>query len=92
MLPSKDLLGRYTSAGGVNTYQARGCSLQRLRAGQPGADQPRGRRDRLVRHVLPDTFPIGCIPALIPPPADGWPTFGTDGVVPVNGPLPQADR
>jgi hypothetical protein len=33
-----------------------------------------------------DTFPIGRIPALIPATwQNGWPTFGTNGVVPVNG-------
>ena len=33
-----------------------------------------------------DTFPIGRIPALIPATwSDGWPTFGNNGVVPVNG-------
>lgn len=33
-----------------------------------------------------DTFPIGRIPALIPATwTDGWPTFGNNGVVPVNG-------
>src|SRR5690606_6433005 len=34
-----------------------------------------------------DTFPIGRVPALIPATwgADGWPVFGNNGRVPVNG-------
>src|SRR5690606_24335688 len=33
-----------------------------------------------------DTFPIGRIPALIPATwSEGWPTFGDNGEVPVNG-------
>ncbi|MGI5522405.1 glycoside hydrolase family 43 protein [Micromonospora sp. CA-259024] len=87
MLRSKDLLGRYTSAGGVNTYEARGVlnsngfaqgSLVPISRAGGGTDW----HGMFFR----DTFPIGRIPALIPATwRDGWPTFGTNGVVPVNG-------
>ncbi|WP_307846975.1 glycoside hydrolase 43 family protein [Micromonospora sp. D93] len=87
MFRSKDLLGRYTSAGGVNTYEARGVlnsngfaqgSLVPISRAGGGTDW----HSMFFR----DTFPIGRIPALIPATwQDGWPTFGTNGVVPVNG-------
>lgn len=87
MFRSKDLLGRYTSAGGVNTYEARGVlnsngfaqgSLVPISRAGGGTDW----HGMFFR----DTFPIGRIPALIPATwQNGWPTFGTDGVVPVNG-------
>ncbi|RAO36561.1 Non-reducing end alpha-L-arabinofuranosidase [Micromonospora noduli] len=87
MFRSKDLLGRYTSAGGVNTYEARGVlnsngfaqgSLVPISRAGGGTDW----HGMFFR----DTFPIGRIPALIPATwQNGWPTFGTNGVVPVNG-------
>ncbi|WP_326559311.1 family 43 glycosylhydrolase [Micromonospora sp. NBC_01796] len=87
MLRSRELLGRYTSAGGVNTYEARGVlnsngfaqgSLVPI-ARDGGATDWHGMFFR-------DTFPTGRIPALIPATwQDGWPTFGANGVVPVNG-------
>ncbi|RIV41173.1 glycoside hydrolase family 43 protein [Micromonospora radicis] len=87
MLRSPELLGRHTSAGGVNTYEARGVlnsngfaqgSLVPI-AGADGATNWYGMFFR-------DTFPIGRIPALIPATwSGGWPTFGTNGVVPVEG-------
>ncbi|SCF06331.1 Carbohydrate binding domain-containing protein [Micromonospora haikouensis] len=87
MFRSKDLLGRYTSAGGVNTYEARGVlnsngfaqgSLVPVARAGGGTDW----HGMFFR----DTFPIGRIPALIPATwSDGWPTFGNNGVVPVDG-------
>ncbi|WP_258401873.1 glycoside hydrolase family 43 protein [Micromonospora noduli] len=87
MFRSKNLLGRYTSAGGVNTYEARGVlnsngfaqgSLVPISRAGGGTDW----HGMFFR----DTFPIGRIPALIPATwQNGWPTFGTNGVVPVNG-------
>ncbi|WP_406067820.1 glycoside hydrolase 43 family protein [Micromonospora sp. NBC_01638] len=87
MLRSKELLGRYTSAGGVNTYEARGVLNSNGFA--QGSLVPISREDgRTDWHGMffRDTFPIGRVPALIPAVwRDGWPTFGTNGVVPVNG-------
>ncbi|MEO3773349.1 glycoside hydrolase 43 family protein [Micromonospora sp. B9E7] len=87
MFRSKDLLGRYTSAGGVNTYEARGVLNSNGFA--QGSLVPISREDgRTDWHGMffRDTFPIGRIPALIPATwQNGWPTFGTNGVVPVNG-------
>ncbi|GGM51917.1 endo-1,4-beta-xylanase [Micromonospora sonchi] len=87
MLRSPELLGRYTSPGGVNTYEARGVlnsngfaqgSLVPISRSGGGTDW--------YGMFFRDTFPIGRIPALIPATwRDGWPTFGTDGVVPVEG-------
>ena len=87
MFRSKELLGRYASAGGVNTYEARGVlnsngfaqgSLVPISRAGGGTDW--------YGMFFRDTFPIGRIPALIPATwQDGWPTFGTNGVVPVSG-------
>ncbi|WP_123604774.1 family 43 glycosylhydrolase [Micromonospora sp. Llam0] len=87
MFRSTELLGRHTSAGGVNTYEARGVlnsngfaqgSLIPIAAADGGTDW----HGMFFR----DTFPIGRIPALIPATwSDGWPVFGTNGVVPVGG-------
>lgn len=87
MLRSKNLLGRYTSAGGVNTYEARGVlnSNGFAQGSLVPISRPDGRTD-WHGMFFRDTFPIGRIPALIPATwQDGWPTFGTNGVVPVNG-------
>ncbi|TDC02120.1 glycosyl hydrolase 43 family protein [Micromonospora fluostatini] len=88
MLRSPELLGRHTSEGGVNTYEARGVLNSNGFA--QGSLVPIAREDgRTDWHGMffRDTFPIGRIPALIPATwsEDGWPTFGTDGVVPVEG-------
>ncbi|EEP73046.1 extracellular exo-xylanase [Micromonospora sp. ATCC 39149] len=87
MLRSKDLLGRYTSAGGVNTYEARGVLNSNGFA--QGSLVPVSRADGGTDWhgmFFRDTFPIGRIPALIPATwSDGWPTFGNNGVVPVDG-------
>ncbi|WP_309244234.1 glycoside hydrolase family 43 protein [Micromonospora parastrephiae] len=87
MFRSKNLLGRYTSAGGVNTYEARGVlnSNGFAQGSLVPISRPGGGTD-WHGMFFRDTFPIGRIPALIPATwQDGWPTFGTDGVVPVNG-------
>ncbi|WP_223256662.1 glycoside hydrolase family 43 protein [Micromonospora endophytica] len=86
MLRSPELLGRHTS-GGVNTYEARGVlnsngfaqgSLVPIARDGGGTDW----HGMFFR----DTFPIGRIPALIPATwRDGWPTFGNNGSVPVEG-------
>ncbi|WP_309231977.1 glycoside hydrolase 43 family protein [Micromonospora tarensis] len=74
MFRSKDLLGRYTSAGGVNTYEARGVLNSNGFA--QGSLVPISRADgRTDWHGMffRDTFPIGRIPALIPATwQDGW--------------------
>ncbi|MEV0157404.1 family 43 glycosylhydrolase [Micromonospora sp. NPDC050686] len=87
MFRSRELLGRYTSAGGVNTYEARGVLNSNGFA--QGSLVPTSRPDGGTDWhgmFFRDTFPIGRIPALIPATwQDGWPTFGTNGVVPVDG-------
>ncbi|WP_240642076.1 family 43 glycosylhydrolase [Microbacterium sulfonylureivorans] len=84
---SDELLGRYATADGSNPYEAKGVlnsngfaqgSLVPI-AGEDGTTDWSGMFFR-------DTFPIGRIPALIPATwSDGWPTFGNNGSVPVNG-------
>lgn len=84
---SDNLLGRYTSSDGANTYEAKGVlnsngfaqgSLVPV-AGEGGATNWWGMFFR-------DNFPIGRIPGLIPATwSDGWPTFGNNGAVPLNG-------
>ncbi|MGC5307487.1 family 43 glycosylhydrolase [Micromonospora zamorensis] len=87
MFRSKDLLGRYTSAGGVNTYEARGVlNSNGFAQGSLVPISREGGRTDWHGMFFRDTFPIGRIPALIPATwQNGWPTFGTNGVVPVNG-------
>ncbi|MEU8196679.1 family 43 glycosylhydrolase [Microbispora amethystogenes] len=87
MFRSKDLLGRYTSADGTNTYEARGVlnsngfaqgSLVPISRAGGGTDW--------YGMFFRDNFPIGRTPALIPATwQDGWPVFGNNGVVPVGG-------
>lgn len=88
---SDNLLGRYTSSDGTNSYEAKGVlnsngfaqgSLVPI-AGEDGATNWWGMFFR-------DNFPIGRIPALIPATwSDGWPTFGNNGSVPLNGVFPK---
>lgn len=87
MFRSPDLLGRYTSAGGVNTYEARGVlNSNGFAQGSLVPIARQGGGTDWYGMFFRDTFPIGRIPALIPATwQDGWPTFGTNGVVPVNG-------
>jgi beta-xylosidase len=84
---SDELLGRYATEDGSNPYEAKGVlnsngfaqgSLVPI-AAQDGSTDWSGMFFR-------DTFPTGRIPALIPATwSDGWPTFGNNGAVPVNG-------
>ncbi|WP_218671506.1 glycoside hydrolase 43 family protein [Microbispora sp. GKU 823] len=87
MFRSKDLLGRYTSADGSNTYEARGVLNSNGFA--QGSLVPISREDGgtdWYGMFFRDNFPIGRTPALIPATwQDGWPTFGNNGVVPVEG-------
>ncbi|WP_431882434.1 family 43 glycosylhydrolase [Micromonospora gifhornensis] len=87
MLRSPELLGRHTAPGGVNTWQARGVlnSNGFAQGSLVPIARPGGATD-WYGMFFRDTFPIGRIPALIPATwSDGWPTFGTNGVVPVEG-------
>ncbi|SIR89650.1 family 43 glycosylhydrolase [Micromonospora avicenniae] len=87
MFRSRDLLGRYTSAGGVNTYEARGVlNSNGFAQGSLVPISREGGGTDWYGMFFRDTFPIGRIPALIPATwQDGWPTFGNNGVVPVDG-------
>lgn len=84
---SDELLGRYSTADGSNPYEARGALNSNGFA--QGSLVPISREDGGTDWwgmFFRDTFPIGRIPALIPATwADGWPTFGNGGSVPVNG-------
>ena len=66
MFRSKDLLGRYTSAGGVNTYEARGVLNSNGFAQGSLVPIAGGRRHRLVRHVLPRHVPDRAHPGAHP--------------------------
>ncbi|MDH6182169.1 beta-xylosidase/putative cell wall-binding protein [Microbacteriaceae bacterium SG_E_30_P1] len=82
---STDLLGRldptpapYESRGVLNSNGFAQGSLVPV-TGEDGELDWHG-------YFFRDTFPIGRVPALIPATwSDGWPTFGNNGVVPVNG-------
>ncbi|MEV6815694.1 family 43 glycosylhydrolase [Micromonospora sp. NPDC051296] len=87
MLRSPELLGRYTSVGGVNTYEARGVlNSNGFAQGSLVPISRAGGETDWYGMFFRDTFPIGRIPALIPATwQNGWPTFGNNGVVPVEG-------
>lgn len=84
---SDHLLGRYATADGSNPYEAKGVLNSNGFA--QGSLVPVEKDGDLVYWGMffRDTFPIGRIPALIPATwgADGWPVFGDNGSVPVNG-------
>ncbi|MCR2812420.1 glycoside hydrolase 43 family protein [Microbacterium sp. zg.Y1084] len=84
---SDELLGRYATEDGSNPYEARGVLNSNGFA--QGSLVPIEQDGDLTYWGMffRDTFPIGRIPALIPATwgADGWPTFGNAGSVPVNG-------
>jgi beta-xylosidase len=88
---SRELLGRFASADGSTTYEARGVLDSNGFA--QGSLVPIPREDGTTDWhgmFFRDTFPTGRIPALIPATwSDGWPTFGTNGSVPVNGVFPK---
>ncbi len=83
MFRSKDLLGRYTAAGGVNNYEIK-AALNSDGFAQ-GSLVPIARTDGQTDwygYFFRDTYPVGRIPGLIPATwQDGWPTFGNNGVV-----------
>ncbi|WP_211590590.1 family 43 glycosylhydrolase [Microbispora sp. H11081] len=91
MFRSKDLLGRYTSVDGSNTYEARGVlNSNGFAQGSLVPISRAGGATDWYGMFFRDTFPIGRIPALIPATwQDGWPTFGGNGVVPVDGTFPK---
>ncbi|MBO0979648.1 carbohydrate binding domain-containing protein [Microbacterium sp. SD291] len=81
MFRSTDLLGRlapYESRGVLNSNGFAQGSLVPVADGE-GGDDWHG-------FFFRDSFPVGRIPALIPATwSDGWPMFGDNGAVPVNG-------
>ncbi|MFB9852141.1 glycoside hydrolase 43 family protein [Micromonospora andamanensis] len=87
MFRSRELLGRYTAAGGVNTYEARGVlNSNGFAQGSLVPIARDGGATDWYGMFFRDTFPIGRIPALIPATwSGGWPTFGANGVVAVDG-------
>ncbi|MFH8253172.1 family 43 glycosylhydrolase [Microbacterium sp. B2969] len=84
---SDTLLGRYATVDGSNPYEARGVlnsngfaqgSLVPISRAGGGTDW--------WGMFFRDNFPIGRTPGLIPATwTDGWPTFGNNGSVPVDG-------
>ncbi len=85
---SDELLGRYATSDGSNPYEARGVLNSNGFA--QGNLVPIEREDGQTEWwgmFFRDNFPIGRIPGLIPATwdEDGWPVFGDDGNVPVNG-------
>ncbi|WKK70395.1 family 43 glycosylhydrolase [Rathayibacter oskolensis] len=88
---SSELLGRYATADGSNPYEGRGV-LNSSGFAQ-GSLVPIAREDGTTDWhgmFFRDSFPTGRIPGLIPATwKDGWPTFGTDGSVPVGGSFPK---
>src|SRR5699024_9750700 len=85
---SDEHLGRYATSYGSNPYEARGVLNSNGFA--QGNLVPIEREDGQTEWwgmFFRDNFPIGRIPGLIPATwdEDGWPVFGDDGNVPVNG-------
>lgn len=88
---AEELLGRHQTEDGSNPYIAR-SGLNSNGFAQGSLVPITGPDGEDVWHGMffRDTFPIGRIPALIPATwSDGWPVFGNDGVVPVNGAFPR---
>ena len=85
MFRSRELLGRlaatpapYESHGVLNSNGFAQGSLVPV-SNDAGGDDWHG-------FFFRDSYPVGRIPALIPATwSDGWPTFGNNGVVPVDG-------
>lgn len=94
MFRSSELLGRYATADGSNPYEGRGV-LNSSGFAQ-GSLVPIARPDGTTDWhgmFFRDSFPTGRIPGLIPATwKDGWPTFGTNGSVPVGGAFPKPIR
>ncbi|MEE6282538.1 family 43 glycosylhydrolase [Georgenia sunbinii] len=80
---SPELLGRYTSDSGENTYEARsGLNSDGFAQGSLVEVVDDAGESAWHGFFFRDTYPLGRIPALIPATwQDGWPTFGDDGVV-----------
>jgi len=84
---SSELLGRYATADGGNPYEGRGV-LNSNGFAQGSLVPITMENGSTAWHGMffRDSFPIGRIPALIPAVwTDGWPTFGNNGSVPLNG-------
>jgi beta-xylosidase len=88
---SDELLGRYSTADGSNPYEAKGVlNSNGFAQGSLVPISREGGATDWWGMFFRDTFPIGRIPALIPATwSDGWPTFGNNGSVPVNGAFPK---
>lgn len=88
---SPQLLGRYETADGSNPYVGKGVlNSNGFAQGSLVPISREGGQTDWYGFFFRDNFPIGRTPALIPATwADGWPTFGTNGVVPVNGSFPK---
>ncbi len=80
---SRDLLGRYTSDGGVQTYEVRSAlASDGFAQGSLVDIATDGGGLTWWGMFFRDTYPLGRIPALIPAVwEDGWPTFGDNGDV-----------
>ncbi|MGU3646533.1 family 43 glycosylhydrolase [Microbacterium sp. C23T] len=84
---SKYLLGKHQAPGGTNTYEAR-SALNSNGFAQGGLVEitHKDAASDWYGFFFRDTYPTGRIPALIPATwTAGWPTFGTNGVVPFGG-------
>ncbi|WP_241246020.1 family 43 glycosylhydrolase [Microbacterium sp. 4R-513] len=84
---SDSLLGRYSTADGSNSYEAKGVlNSNGFAQGSLVPVAREGGGTDWWGMFFRDTFPIGRVPALIPATwSNGWPTFGNNGSVPVNG-------
>lgn len=84
---SDSLLGRYATVDGSNPYEAKGVlNSNGFAQGSLVPIAREGGGTDWWGMFFRDTFPIGRIPALIPATwSNGWPTFGNNGAVPVNG-------
>ncbi|MDR7188453.1 beta-xylosidase [Microbacterium sp. BE35] len=84
---SDHLLGRYETSNGSNPYEAKGVlNSNGFAQGSLVPIAREGGGTDWWGMFFRDTFPIGRIPALIPATwSNGWPTFGNNGSVPLNG-------
>ena len=84
---SDSLLGRYSTVDGSNPYEAKGVlNSNGFAQGSLVPIAREGGGTDWWGMFFRDNFPIGRIPALIPAAwSNGWPTFGNNGSVPING-------